>query len=554
MLGGGMLLVILGLAFAAPRLVALGRFVTADEPTWGKRSATFYLALSKGDYPATFLSPHPGVTTMWAGAGAFHLKFPKYARVGEVRMGDSKLFQLFFRHGPRPIEVLAMARALVVLMNLIAFLLGLIFARRLFGLIPALVGCLFIAFDPFYLAHSRLLHVDGLLSSFLFLSVLAYLDFLQNRRGWALVVSGVAAGLGLLTKTPAVILAPLLLLLTILDIFRQKQFSDQERAASIRRTGAGLLLWGGTTLLVVFLLWPALWRNPATTLSQTLAYTLDSAEGELGGAQFVEAFQAGEADPSNFWYFYPLSYLWRSTPVILIGLAVATLAIWKRWPPLADRNPRFAVLGLFLFIVAFTLLMTLGSKKFDRYLLPVYLPLDLIAGLGWVAVASWSTRKLRKPTAQVLAGIILLAALAFQAIGTLQHYPYYLTYYNPLLGGSRKAQEVMMVGWGEGLNEAATYLRQVPGIQDRLIYSWYTLAFDWYSASYKILAEQIPFPSGSSEHVQLTYDTADYIVVYINQWQRDIPGSLFDYLETKTPEHTIWIDGVEYVKIYKVKP
>jgi hypothetical protein len=177
---GVMVLALIGVAFAAPRLLGLGRFVTADEPTWGKRAATFYLALSKGNYAATFLSPHPGVTTMWAGAGAYQLKFPKYLRVGELRIGDSELFEKFYRHGPRPIEVLATARALVVLLNLAVFLLGFIFARRLFGLLPALVGFLLIAFDPFYLAHSRLLHVDALLSSFLFLSVLAYLVFLQE--------------------------------------------------------------------------------------------------------------------------------------------------------------------------------------------------------------------------------------------------------------------------------------------------------------------------------------------------------------------------------------
>jgi 4-amino-4-deoxy-L-arabinose transferase-like glycosyltransferase len=547
------LLALLGLAFAIPRLVGLGRFVTADEPTWGKRAATFYLALSKGNYSATFLSPHPGVTTMWAGAGAYHLKFPKYQRVGELRIGDSELFEKFYRHGPRPIEVLATARALVVMMNLVAFLVGFIYARRLFGLLPALVGFLFIAFDPFYLAHSRLLHVDALLSSFLFLSILAYLVFLKEGSWWALLVSAVAAGLSLLTKTPALILLPLLLLLSLLNILRLKFVNAPGNSGALRKVWIGLLLWGCVALLVVFLLWPALWNNPLGIIKQILTYSLDSAEGELGGAQFVEAFQAGDKGLSNYWYFYPLSFLWRTTPLILIGLFTGLLAIWKRWPPFADTNSRFAVLGLILFTLAFAVLMTLGSKKFDRYLLPVYLPLDLIAGLGWISAAGRLARVKSLPAARPLAGILLLTVLTIQAAGTLIQFPYYLTYYNPLLGGSRKAQQVMMIGWGEGLNEAAAYLRQVPDIQDRLVYSWYTLAFDWYSASYKYMAEQIPFPSGSPEKARQAFETGDYIVVYVNQWQRDIPETLFDYLKTKTPEHTVWIDGIEYVRIYKVK-
>ena len=42
------------------------------------------------------------------------------------------------------------------------------------------------------------------------------------------------------------------------------------------------------------------------------------------------------------------------------------------------------------------------------------------------------------------------------------HYPYYFTYYNPLVGGSRTAPDVMTVGWGEGLDAAARWLNQQP--------------------------------------------------------------------------------------------
>ena len=73
--------------------------------------------------------------------------------------------------------------------------------------------------------------------------------------------------------------------------------------------------------------------------------------------------------------------------------------------------------------------------------------------------------------------------LILQLALTVSSYPYYLTYYNPLLGGIRKAQEVMTVGWGEGLNEAARYLKDQPDISKKIIYSWYPLVFNWYSAN-----------------------------------------------------------------------
>jgi len=44
----------------------------------------------------------------------------------------------------------------------------------------------------------------------------------------------------------------------------------------------------------------------------------------------------------------------------------------------------------------------------------------------------------------------------------------------------------------------------------------------------------------------------DYAVIYYQQWQRQTPKLLLDYLASKTPEHSIWIDGLEYVRIYKL--
>lgn len=48
--------------------------------------------------------------------------------------------------------------------------------------------------------------------------------------------------------------------------------------------------------------------------------------------------------------------------------------------------------------------------------------------------------------------------------------------------------------------------------------------------------------------------SSDYVVIYIHQWQRDIPKTVLDYLEQITPEHSVWIDGLEYARIYRIRP
>ena len=181
--------------FLALRLPGLGRFVTTDEALWLRRSANFYLAVSKQDWEDTFQSEHPGVVAQWAGAAAFAWIFPQYAQVGEPAVHDGELLRLMENRGINPMEVLAAARFVLVLVHGAAFLACWPYARRLLGSGAAAFGLGLIALDPFTSAHQRLLHQDGLLASFILLSALAYADHLREGRSSALIVSGVAAGL-----------------------------------------------------------------------------------------------------------------------------------------------------------------------------------------------------------------------------------------------------------------------------------------------------------------------------------------------------------------------
>jgi hypothetical protein len=46
----------------------------------------------------------------------------------------------------------------------------------------------------------------------------------------------------------------------------------------------------------------------------------------------------------------------------------------------------------------------------------------------------------------------------------------------------------------------------------------------------------------------------DYAVIYhIHQQQRQVPSDLLTCLKSIEPEHTIWINGLEYVRIYKLE-
>jgi len=243
----------------------------------------------------------------------------------------------------------------------------------------------------------------------------------------------------------------------------------------------------------------------------------------------------------------PVAYLWRATPVVLTGLILALVALFlpRRLPQSTER--RWLALILLLFSVLFTLFLSLSAKKFDRYLLPVFALLDIVAALGWLALLEalgrmagrWSLG-LRRTGGGLLLGAVLLVQLA----GTWQTYPYYLNYYNPLLGGPQKAVNVMMVGWGEGLDQAARYLDQKPNAETMKVISW--SADGCFSYFFKGSAATIDYDMSID-----SLKRADYVVLYLNQWQRQAPNPEFlAYFEQLQPEYVVRIGGLEYARVY----
>lgn len=323
-----------------------------------------------------------------------------------------------------------------------------------------------------------------------------------------------------------------------------------------------LIVWGVIGLSVFVLLWPAMWVDPVGSLRQVLSAAGEyAAEGHLKPTFFNGEVYGG--DPGFF--FYPITYLWRTTPVTLIGLALALIAFLLRRAPLVAPVPRAVALILLLYALLFALFMNIGAKKFDRYLLPAYLPLELVAGLGWVAgqqilvsgLNRWDPgrrwfsrgRSSRQGvhgegaprSVPLVLGFLLMLPIALQAALALPQFPYYLTYYNPLLGGGARAPEVMMIGWGEGADQAARFLAQEPDAADATVASAYTNG----PFSY--------FYPGETWPIYFWHD-ADYAVLYAQDRQRRLPAPRqIAYFEGLTPLHTVRLNNIDYAWIYDLQ-
>lgn len=525
-----------------PRLMELDVFLTPDEYRWVGRSRDFLDGILSGDWAATLQAGHPGVTTMWTGSlGILY----NYLTRPPSAPDDLLTFVQQVSNEPIGISYVVPVRfptALLMALFVVAFY---ILIRRLFddwriGAFAALL----LALNPFHIALSRVLHHDALASMFMTLSLLPLLGYWLGRwsKHW-LFLSGIAAGMAILTESPAMFLMPFCALLGLIWAAKRWRKGEWQGWSDVRRLVGDGLMWGVVAWLTVFLLWPAMWVIPLEVMRSVLGIGAQYAsEGHGKGNFFLGKISR---DPGSL--FYPLSWLLRTTPLTLLGLSAWAgfflHSLLRRRTALAYKANLYSAM-LLLYVGLFVVFMTLPAKKQDRYILPIYPILGAVAAVGLVRIVSFQfdVANSRLRFGKRLAWLLVIAAVILQAWLVVVNRPYYFTYYNPLVGGAPMAARLMTVGWGEGLDQAATYLNDLPDAEQLQVTAWYDNSFATFFRGHSDNFVSDPGPTWSS----------DYVVVYINQIQRELPtaGLVHYFVEHQTPVFTAAMQRLDYVYVY----
>jgi hypothetical protein len=165
---------ILLLALLVPRLFQLDQFVAVDEVNWLQRSANFYSSFMTQDFSGTFVNRTPGVITTWIESAAFRIEMPYYGISKDAQRTNYYIFELALKElGKQPMDILPTARILMVLFLSGVLVFSFYYAMRVFGLVPALVGFLLLALDPFTTALTRISHLDAPQAILMLLSLFA---------------------------------------------------------------------------------------------------------------------------------------------------------------------------------------------------------------------------------------------------------------------------------------------------------------------------------------------------------------------------------------------
>jgi hypothetical protein len=509
-----LLLALLALAALLPRVLDLGGFITHDEAEfWLDRSGIFLRAIQSGNYADTAITTHPGVTTMWLGSAGLWLRDTLFA----WGVLEREPFPLF----------LTLMRLPAALVHTAAVLVGYALLRRMFPFALALLAALLWAADPFLIGYSRLLHTDALAASFAGLCLLAAAAYWNHaRHPGLLVLSAVCGGLAVLSKSPALAVLPLVALAAFWTL--------DDRLSALGYRLSALALWGIVFALTIAAVWPAVWADPLRV------YELLRIGVEIEGAQphMTGNFFLGQRVAVPGPLFYPAVLALRTTPLTLAGLLLLPL-VWHRARELPAARRSLALLAAF--VVLFVLAMSLFDKQFNRYLVPAFPAVDVLAAAGLI----WTIAALARGRVYVQRALLVGVALAAWLNAAAWH-PYSIAAFNQALGGAQAGARTFAVGWGEGFGQVAAWLNEQPDITGELTTSRMIKSLNPYLKP----GAQAFFPDEGELR-----DNAGYLVVYLSEVQGGPPRAPSDrFYGEQVPLHVVHIHGVPYAWIYQVPP
>jgi 4-amino-4-deoxy-L-arabinose transferase-like glycosyltransferase len=478
-LAGG--LIILQMILVA--IIVHGESLTFDE---GDHIFAGYMMWHSGDYG---LNPeHPPLVKLVATLPLLREKL--WVPTLQQRMFKTEAYRDgrdFLEHNDGPGHRLLFRMRLVagvfaVGLSVMVFLMG----STLFSESAGLLALLLVVFEPNVLANSDLVTTDMGVACFFLGTIYCFYRYARQPSLTRMLLTGLAAGLALSAKHSGILLAPMLIGLTLVEIV----YAERGR----RKRMAGTLFGGlaAIVVLAVVVLWafygfryaarPAgLVMNP--TLSEYAAplkgmnswvighlanwrllpesYLMGMTDIHYAALQYP-IFLLGHDYAHGVWWYFPVA-LSIKTSLGLIGLVVlAGIAVISGRLTQRRELAYLVVPGAIYLGVAILSGMNIGT----RHVLFLYPLAALLAGAGLVALAQHSRRWL-----WIGGGLV-----AFHVISAMAIFPAEMAYGNEAWGGTANTHKYLSdssVDWAQQLPHIKQWIDAHPGEECWLAYSAY---------------------------------------------------------------------------------
>ena len=342
--------------------------------------------------------------------------------------------------------------------------------QKQFGHTSALLSAITFLFVPEVLAHSQWAHSDLASAFTVFLLSIVLARTLENPSVRNDIMVGVVLGIAITTKFTALLLIPFVLFLFV--CYSPPTETYTRFSKSFKRLSIVCICSYAVVLIAYYpeanIFYPHYFlpkdvaqifslsvndklTNFFSTLLQYIPLPDSFVKGvvytHLLGKRGLPTFLYGEIRFSGWHYFFPLAVFLKYPPPFLIAALLALRSVWRTqtWP----RTRKLCFVGppTLMFIFATMQGVNIGVRNV-LFIAPF---MALWIGILLDSVIKPIQRK----------AIYLLCALSI--ISGIATYPNFLTYFNPLVGGTDNAHEWLVdsnVDWGQDLPLLAKTLDQ----------------------------------------------------------------------------------------------
>ena len=323
-------------------------------------------------------------------------------------------------------------RMLSVFLTSFAAVLVFLIGARYISLYSGTAAGIIFSMMPIPLGHSQIAMLEPLGLFFFTASVFTFFLFLEKPDKKRVILAGVALGFAVLARETHIMLIPMMLLIIFI-----KHRTDKKIIRTIFYKTLGIF---GISFLTFFSFWPM----PFFHLDYMYRHFVDLRVNVTTSIPEV-FFGRLMLVPIPYYFVYFII----TTPLIILLLSLIGL---KK----IDRSRNWIWYSLILWF-CFPFLMSFYPKREQgiRYIIQICAPLALIAGLGFETLVSRLTKKINYKL------LLLFFLFLYQFIILFRITPYYIDYFNILVGGAKGVYEKRLfhlAWWGEGIKEAFTYL------------------------------------------------------------------------------------------------
>jgi 4-amino-4-deoxy-L-arabinose transferase-like glycosyltransferase len=479
-------LAIFTIAFVVRLSVALRVQMTWDEGVYVLLGTSYIKNIATRNFskPAWNLEFHPPIAMYIYGLGySLYISLISLLKHGfsfNIERLSEEAVRLF--EGRRTLVILRLPSIIMgslccVLTYLLAFSLT---GNNLVGIVAAL----FLALTPHFIIMTTLVTSDVGVSLFSALSIFLLLVFQGNQ--YLLIISAIAMGMALGSKETGITLP----LIGILFGFLTAHMNLID-----------MIIWLGIGLLVFYVSWPLLWRNPVKVYREHAHAVLAMPSKKSAGIT------------------YYIRHLFSSSPLTLFVLYFAGLFL------VVSRElskPSYLMLVLWALVPLLVMSLPKVPKRGGvSEVLAIIPALSIMAAISVEEIAVATFSGLFIPL------LVFLALLA----ETLRFHPYYMNFRNIL--GSEK--EIPWGWFGEGMDRAMEFIdKNAPSNSTIWIYGPKATAYYY---SNRVNTEKSLEPEGLFQmRKHAGFDTSGAVTTtdsYFKQWKKGDLKFFFPYFHTQ---------------------